>query len=388
MTKQPTIFFALSSEGMGHATRCAPVIVALRERGYRVEVFCGGRVAEYLRKRTGPVTEHFFIKLIYENNQLSMWKSFTDAFSRVVPMLGEAVRLLVRLLRERPVAVVSDFEFMLAWLGWWTRTPVIACDNMHVLPHGQMPKPQTAEDKKDEAAVNRSIWWSMPVVDRVLITSFYQPPLKNDVDAAKVRYVPCVARPEVLRRAGRTTSSGPILVYQTSSTNLDLPGTLALAADQGQLDFVVYGMGRTGSEAGGHVVYKPFSEDEFLDDLAAAPFVIVNGGHSTIVEALALGKPVLCEPIRRQYEQKANAIGLAELGVGRGVDKMDDTAILDFARQAPVMRARAARLSATVVDNEVLFDALEQAIYELNPARALPPRGSVSFDGAAAFAAE
>ena len=46
---QPTVFFALSSEGMGHATRAAPLIVSLRERGYRVEVYCGGRVAEFLR---------------------------------------------------------------------------------------------------------------------------------------------------------------------------------------------------------------------------------------------------------------------------------------------------------------------------------------------------
>jgi uncharacterized protein (TIGR00661 family) len=376
-TDRPKVFFALASEGMGHATRAAPLIEALRRHGYDVEVFCGGRVAEYLRKRTGPVNEHFFIPLVYTDNKLDIWASFVQSARKLPRILGEAWRMFWRMRSEKPVAVISDFEFMSAWIGWWSGTPVIACDNMHLLSHGAMPEPADKQEQKEKRAVEIAIFWNQPVVDRVLITCFYQPGLKAGVDARKVRFVPCAARPEVLARKDRTRTDGPVLVYQTSSSNTDLPGTLREAAARGGLRFVVYGMGRVGTETAGHgsVEYRAFSEAGFLDDMAAAPFVIVNGGHSTMVEALALGKPVLSEPIQGQYEQQANATGLEQLGVGQGVRKMSTDAILDFARRAPALRQKAAGLQQ-VVDNDALAAAVVDTLVELDPARALPARAA------------
>jgi uncharacterized protein (TIGR00661 family) len=388
---QPTVFFALSSEGMGHATRAAPLIVALRERGYRVEVYCGGRVAEFLRNKTGgEVHEHFFIPLIYTNNALDIPASLRYNFARLAPCLKQVWAMFWRMRNEKPVAVISDFEFMSAWTGWWSGTPVIALDNMHVITHGDMPAPPTKQERKEKANIAAAIWWNGPVLDRILITSFFQPGLKAGVDTNKVRYVPCATRPEVLARRSRTTTNGPVLVYQTSSTNADLPGTLSTAAVNGNLRFVVYGTKRTGTDDSGRVEYRAFSEAGFLDDMAAAPFVIVNGGHSTMVEALALGKPVLSEPIQKQYEQQANAIGLEIMGVGKGVKKMTADAILDFATRVPAMAEKAAELT-NLVDNEGLVAAVLEVLHDVAPGRALPPANVLSMESyrdAYAMAAE
>lgn len=374
-TQKPVVFLALASEGMGHATRAAPLIESLRARGYDVEVFCGGRVADYLRKRTGKVNEHFFIPLAYTNNQLDIWKSFKDAFARLPSCLGHAWRMFWRMRNEKPVAVISDFEFMSAWIGWWSRTPVVALDNMHIITHADMPATTTKREEAEKKAIARAIWWNQPVVDKILITHFWQTlSLKPGVDADKVRFVPCAARPEVLARKSKLRTDGPVLVYQTSSTNHDLPGTLRTAAKDGNLKFRVYGAGKVGTDdANANVEYCAFSEDGFLDDLAACPFVVVNGGHSTMVEALALGKPVLSEPIQKQYEQQANAVGLEALGVGKGVTKMTADAIVDFSKRVPAMREKVAELDG-IIDNEGLADAVEECLRELNPARALPAR--------------
>jgi uncharacterized protein (TIGR00661 family) len=388
---QPTVFFALSSEGMGHATRAAPLIVSLRERGYRVEVYCGGRVAEFLRQKTGgEVHEHFFIPLIYTNNALDIPASLRYNFARAIPCFKQAWSMFWRMRNEKPVAVISDFEFMSAWMGWWSGTPVIGLDNMHVITHGDMPEPPTKLERKEKANIAAAIWWNGPVLDRILITSFFQPPLKPGVDANKVRYVPCATREEVLARRSRTTTDGPVLVYQTSSTNADLPGTLSTAAVKGNLRFVVYGTKRTGTDESGRVEYRGFSEAGFLDDMAAAPFVIVNGGHSTMVEALALGKPVLSEPIQKQYEQQANAVGLEMMGVGKGTKKMTADAILDFATRVPAMAEKAAELT-NIVDNEALVAAVLEVLHDVAPGRALPPANVVSMESyrdAYAMAAE
>ena len=373
-TARPTIFFALASEGMGHATRAVPVIEALRARGYRVEVFCGGRVAKYLRTRIGAVNEHFFIPLHYDNNELAIGKSFRDALARIGDCLRQAWSMFWRMTREKPIAVISDFEFMSAWIGWWSRTPEIALDNLHLLTHGDMPPPPTARARREKKAIARAVWWAQPVVDKILITCFWHPGLKPGVDANKVKFVPCAVRAEVLARRSSVSTDGPVLVYQTSSTNRDLPAALRRAVAQGGLRFVVYGAGRT--DIDGDVEYCAFSEERFLDDLARAPFVIANGGHSTMVEALALGKPVLSEPIRKQYEQQANAIGLGALGVGQGVDKLTTEAILAFVRNLPAMRERTESMRG-IADNAAVVAAVEEALRELAPAHALPPRALV-----------
>jgi uncharacterized protein (TIGR00661 family) len=374
-TDRPKVFYALASEGMGHATRGAPLIEALRAHGYDVEVFCGGRVADYLRKKTGPVNEHFFIPLIYKNNVLDYPASIWSNLKRFPQLLGECWRMFWRMRTEKPVAVLSDFEFMSAWMGWWSGTPVIACDNMHLITHGAMPAPRDDEERVEKRHVKIAVVANQPVVDKVLITCFYQPGLLPGVDAEKVRFVPCATRPEVLARKHKTRTDGPILVYQTSSTNEDLPGTLKAAAERAGLRFVVYGMGRTGVEptTAGSVEYRAFSESGFLDDMAAAPFVIVNGGHSTMVEAIALGKPVLSEPIQKQFEQQANAIGLEQMGIGQGVRKMSTEAIVAFAARAPELQKRVAQFG-DVVDNDGLAAAVIDALVEVNPARALPAR--------------
>src|SRR5690606_17723628 len=136
--------------------------------------------------------------------------------------------------------------------------------------------------------------------------------------------------------------------------------------------FVVDGHGAPeGRQTPTGVQLRAFSEETFFDVLAAAPFVVVNGGHSTINEALALGKPVLAEPIRDQYEQATNVVGLEMLGVGCGTEKLSVEDLIAFQAALPE-RTRAAA-NASCVDNEGVLRAVMQAIQEVNPSFAVDP---------------
>ncbi|VVB75829.1 UDP-N-acetylglucosamine--N-acetylmuramyl-(pentapeptide) pyrophosphoryl-undecaprenol N-acetylglucosamine transferase [uncultured archaeon] len=53
--------------------------------------------------------------------------------------------------------------------------------------------------------------------------------------------------------------------------------------------------------------------------------VIGGGGHSTAMEALALGKPVLAAPDAFHCEQECNADGLERIGAGRRIDYKTST---------------------------------------------------------------
>src|SRR5690606_18819908 len=129
--------------------------------------------------------------------------------------------------------------------------------------------------------------------------------------------------------------------------------------------FVVDGHGAPeGRQTPTGVQLRAFSEETFFDVLAAAPFVVVNGGHSTINEALALGKPVLAEPIRDQYEQATNVVGLEMLGVGCGTEKLSVEDLIAFQAALPE-RTRAAA-NASCVDNEGVLRVVMQAFQEVN----------------------
>jgi uncharacterized protein (TIGR00661 family) len=372
VTGKPKLFYGLGSEGMGHATRCFPLIERLNQH-FEVHVFCGGRVREYMSKRLPNVWDHFFIPLVYRDNTMIASESFKKAFARAPACFACAGKLAWRMVREKPVAIITDYEFITTWIGFFTRQKIICVDNNHLVVYGAMPAPKDDAELKEKQTVVTATKWNVPFADITLLTSFWQPGLMPSVDPKRVRFAPCAVRDTVLARRASARTDGPVLVYQTSSTNHRLPGVLTKAAAlDPSLRFAVYGSGQpVHDEEEGRISYRAFSEEGFLDDLAASPFVIMNGGHSTIVEALTLKKAIIAEPVLRQYEQKANALGLEALGVGRAVDQLEAEHIVSFAKEAPACRERAAALD--VVDTDRLARAVMGAVEELTGHRAPAP---------------
>jgi uncharacterized protein (TIGR00661 family) len=359
--RKPRLFYGVNSEGMGHATRSLPLIERLNEN-WEVHVFCGGRVRDFLAKRLPRVHDHFFIPLVYRDNKMLVGASFRAAFARAPAAFLCGFRLIARIWREQPVAIVTDYEFITTWVGAIVKKKVLCVDNNHLIVYGDLPAPRDAQEAKEKSTVVTATQWNVPFADMQILTTFWQPPLMAHVDPARVKFAPCAVRDVVVSRRDRIRYDGPVLVYQTSSTNHRLPAVLSEAAAKSGLKFAVYGSGQPAGVVG-NVEYKAFSEDTFLDDLAAAPFVVINGGHTTIVEALTLNKPILAEPVLLQYEQKANVLGLERLGVGRGVDVMTADDIVKFAQEAPACRAKAEALD--VVDTARLARAVEDAVRDL-----------------------
>ena len=363
--KKPTIFLGLASEGMGHATRARTLINQLQST-YDVHVFCGGRVYDYLAQHHKNVHAIGYVALQYRNNQFKLGVTVWEGIKRV-PGLIKSIFTVANMARKlKPVVFLSDFDCITSWASLLCGKKVIAIDNQHVHPYASFDVGD--EDKWSARVLKGTCHFNVPIKHRVLISSFFQPKLKAGVNRKKVRYVPTSVRPEVLKRKQIVGNQGPVLVYQTSQSNADLHQTLSESARDSSLNFVVYGTGEKGARMDGRIQYRQFDEETFLNDMAKAPFVMVNGGHSTICEALSLGKPVLAEPIVGQYEQIFNVEGLGEMGVGMGVRKLQPEDVLHFARCVPLMQKRAAQLN--VVDNDGLIQQLHQCIQELNPEQA------------------
>ena len=107
----------------------------------------------------------------------------------------------------------------------------------------------------------------LPGCDHYLITTFFYPKLRRK----RTDLVPPLLRPEILQ--AKPARGEHLLVYQTAEGHERLPEALARTG----LPCRIYGMRRELEEdvPEGDLLYRPFDERRFIDDLASARAVIL-----------------------------------------------------------------------------------------------------------------
>ena len=235
--------------------------------------------------------------------------------------------------RCRPVAVISDYEPVVAWVAGALRIPLVAFDHQQVATECEIGS--ASPDGLPGRLLRLSNRMTYPRPTLRIITSFFQAPLRTRPRPGGRTVIGPVLRPEVVRRS--PTRGGHVVVYQTSRTLAWLDRILNALPGEKR----VYGVGPAQSGW----PERPFDEATFLDDLASCRFALVNGGHTTISEALYFGKPVLCFPVRGQAEQELNAHYVAKLGFGEAywLEKGEVPDLRGFLRQEETIRQQIAR---------------------------------------------
>jgi uncharacterized protein (TIGR00661 family) len=165
-------------------------------------------------------------------------------------------------------------------------------------------------------------------------------------------------RPEILE--AKSEKGEYLLVYQTYTTNSELPSMLEAVGRECR----VYGLrrGLTEPVREGNLVYMPFSEQGFVDDLRTARAVVAGGGFTLMGEAVYLHKPMLSEPVGKQFEQVLNARYLESLGYGLCAEPITPERLRDFLDRLPQFEERLA--GYTQDGNRSLFGKLEETIAE------------------------
>jgi uncharacterized protein (TIGR00661 family) len=136
-----------------------------------------------------------------------------------------------------------------------------------------------------------------------------------------------------------------VLVYQTSDTNLEMIPILKNT----NLEYRIYGMN---GRSTGKIKFMKFDEKGFIDDMRKAMFVIINGGFTTLSEALYLRKPILANPIEDQYEQFFNGYSLKRQGYGDYTVNISEHDIYTFLKNLPRFKKK---LDKMKWDNELVF---------------------------------
>lgn len=325
------ILYGVAGEGMGHATRSRVVIDHLT-RHHEVEVVVSGRAHDYLKARESDhlgVNRIWGLSIVYEDNEVQNLRTFlSNVKGGLTGGLPTNVKAYFDLASEfRPDVVVSDFETWSGLYGKLHGLPIISLDNNQVVNRCAHP-PEVLAGKEAEYLVAKGVVKAkLPACYHYLITSFFQP----EITKPRTSLHPPVLRPEVL--AARREPGEHLLVYQTSTSNAALPDLLKGCGRECR----IYGL-RRDLEADlrdGALVYRPFSERGFIEDLRTARAVVSGGSFTLMSEAVSLRVPMLSVPVRKQFEQTLNGRWLQRLGYGLTADELTAEGLGELLERVP-----------------------------------------------------
>jgi len=342
------IIYCICGDGNGHVFRSNVIIEHLKQKGHKVSMLASGKAYGFLAPRYQEVAEISGLKLSYQDNRVKKSKTIASTIFQVkdLPHNIKALRSLVK--DYHPDIVISDMEPIASLIAAIYNIPLISLDNNHMLADTKFHV-----SKKDFPAyvVGKVFMDSvLPSRDFSILTTFFYPPLRRRKQKNTV-LVPPIIRQEVMQ--AKPTVGSHILVYQTSDGYKELLNVLKASNRQ----YIIYNGNR--EIKADNLLFRDFSPTQIVADLAGAAGVITNGGFSLISEALYLGKPIMCLPIKNQFEQIINGHMLETLGYGQMSYRLTRQQLESWLEELTVYRQNVKKI---VFDNRIVFNKLDEAL--------------------------
>lgn len=342
------IFYALSGEGRGHATRASTLVDALAV-AHDVTLFAPGLAHGLLaeryadgRARVEPIGG---LRFCYDRSgRLSLRATAAESVS-YLRRLPELTRRLVRRIRdEQPDLCITDFEPALPRAAEACGVPYISVDHQHFLVVSDFSRFPVGL-RMHAAAMGRLVRCFYARQALSVVSSFAFPPARAR-DVAVVR-AGVLLRPEVLRAQPDTGDHVCVYVRRNAA-----PSLLSALGGLG-CPVRVYGLGAWPRR--GQVEFAAVDERRFVEDLATCRALVCTAGNQLVGEALWLDKPVLAIPEPGNAEQRINARLLRDTGAGESLpsSQVDASRLRAFLDRAESLRGRLDR--ASVRGNEVVL---------------------------------
>jgi uncharacterized protein (TIGR00661 family) len=314
------ILYGLPSEGMGHATRSNVIISHLVQK-HDVRIATSDRAYAFMKERfPNRVYEIKGFHLAYRNGGVSKYNTASLLLKNGPKDLISNLHKYRLVHKEfRPDLVISDFDSFTFFFAKLNKIPLISIDNIQAVNRCKLDFPVPHSERNSYQIAKNIIKAKVPNADYYLITSFF----KAQTRKKNTSLIPSILRDKILQATGKPGEH--ILVYQTSSSQNNLIPVLNRIP---KIQFIVYGFNK--SDIHNNVTLKKFSEDGFIEDLAAARGVISNGGFSLLSEAVYLKKPVCSVPVKGQFEQYVNAAYIEKCGYGRHLNDFSPDGIKAF----------------------------------------------------------
>jgi uncharacterized protein (TIGR00661 family) len=294
------ILYGVMGDAAGHVSRS--LAVAQRLKKHEV-VFVGGERACELEKSGYSVVKVPSLGTVLRENRVDIIATVRKNFG-ALQHKSSAIERLMGVIREfDPDLILTDYEYFLPRAARRLGRPCISIDRQHALTMCRYRPP--AGHRLSRALTLGVIRALHSAARHYLVCSFV--PMKP-IDPALTEVLPSVLRSEVT--SVRPSEGDHVVVYIRGALRDWIHRLLANRSRR----YIIYGFDI--DQTAGNLCFRRNSSEQFLGDLASCAYIILNGGHNAISEALHYGKPVLCFPVQLFYEQLLNAHLLAEAGYG------------------------------------------------------------------------
>lgn len=295
------VIYGVMGNTYGHIARTQAIVSRLPEHEWYF--VGGGRVPELLGA-SHPVLEVPIKRTVHKRQRVSI-PATIGSIAHCVSSMPQIRRQILDLIeRWQPTMAFTDRELFLPLAARAAGLQCISIDHSHALPCCRYSVPISQRASWAIARLEDAVLFNR--TRRNLIVSFFHPELK---DPESDELLPPILRTET--REISPNAGDHVFIYQTSPTF----GNLIETARRFSRRVIVYGFRKTASTEG-NLTFKSFHPRAILEDLAGCAYVVVNGGHNLICEALAYGKPLFCFPIAWHFEQFLNASYVRRLGYG------------------------------------------------------------------------
>lgn len=353
-----TIFYSLSGEGRGHATRVRAVVEQLRKQ-HRVVIYAPGHAYELL----SPVYEdtkvdvrpipglvfHYKNCPVTGRRQLDTLKTGIEGLNYIAGYAELSRRLQDDIEADPPDLVITDFEPSLPRAARKAGIPFISLDHQHFLLVSDLSKLPT--DLQQHAFFMAQVvrgYYQGQV--QTVVSSFYFPPLKTN--AQDVSQIGVLLRDEILHASPE--HGNHILVYLRRFGSPEVFRALEACG----CEVRIYGLGKQCST--GRLKFCEIDMHRFVEDLATCKALISTAGNQLIGEALYLEKPVLAMPEYCNHEQRINGHFLQDSGAGMtvGMEQMRPLYTRYFMEHCEKFRSRIDRQN--IQGNATAFNIINQ----------------------------
>jgi UDP-N-acetylglucosamine--N-acetylmuramyl-(pentapeptide) pyrophosphoryl-undecaprenol N-acetylglucosamine transferase len=323
----PRVLYGVSPIGLGHATRALVVVEALRRGGVQVEVFSGGKAAEFIRgvgERVEDIIDDPVPSVVNgEMRRVALW--YIRSWFAYKRSMKRTERLFEK---YDPDLVVCDEEFTgLAVAEKMGKKCVFVSDEL------RLGFARTWIARAIEQRVERWYVTLQESVDLLLVPEFGE-------DRGNLRHVgPIVRAPtledaEVRKKYGLPPGKFVLFSMSGSGIGQELASNVAGLMKGGAFGDVFLAItGNRGPKLTGAKVYDLGLVVDNQNLVACADLVISTAGKSTIDEAASSGVPIIVVPIKYHAEQERNA---KELGYSAADSERLDSLILEkLGKRAP-----------------------------------------------------
>jgi len=222
--------------------------------------------------------------------------------------------------------ILTDFEPVTAWAARLRHKPCVGIGHQYAFRY---PVPRPGGNYHQRLLLR----WMAPA-DTCLGLHWYH------FDAPLLP--PVAPVPEL----GSAQDARLIVVYLPFETPAAISALLTPCAD---FQFTVYHPDAdTVTKSAAHIRWQRPNRHGFHGELIRSGGVICNAGFELASEALQLGIKLLVKPVQGQSEQHANAMALAQLGVGYTMDYLDDARVRDWLGCGRAVRVRYPDVAAAI----------------------------------------